>query len=65
MDAVAALIAGAFAEAAMASATGSKFKSKDLVAAMDVLLKGLEEPAMKPSVRRQRGGRSRSPPAGG
>jgi AcrR family transcriptional regulator len=65
VDAVAALIAGAFAEAAMASATGSKFKSKDLVAAMDVLLKGLEQPAMKPAVRRRRGGRSRSSQAGG
>jgi AcrR family transcriptional regulator len=60
VDAVAALIAGAFAEAAMASATDSKFKSKDLIAAMDVLLKGLEQPAMKPSVRRRRDDRSRS-----
>jgi AcrR family transcriptional regulator len=42
--AVTALISGAFAEAAMVSAAHStpKFKSKDVAAAMDLLLKGLE-----------------------
>jgi AcrR family transcriptional regulator len=48
-QAVAALIAGAFAEAAMSSAAGSKFTSKDLVAAMNVLLSGLEAPMSRRS----------------
>jgi AcrR family transcriptional regulator len=55
VQAVAALISGAFAEAAMASAAGSKLKSRDLVAAMDLLLKGLEQPATKSFARRRRG----------
>jgi AcrR family transcriptional regulator len=54
VQAVAALIAGAFAEAAMSSAAGSKFQSKDLVAAMNVLLSGLEQPIAKSSVKRRR-----------
>jgi hypothetical protein len=41
VQAVAALIAGGFAEAAMSSAAGSKFHSKDLIAAMNVLSSGL------------------------
>jgi len=49
VKAVAALIAGAFAEAAMSSATDSKLQSKDLVAAMNVLLSGLEQPTPKSS----------------
>jgi len=53
VHAVAALIAGAFAEAAMASAAGSKFKSKDLVAAMDLLLEGLERPKVAQAPRRR------------
>jgi hypothetical protein len=52
VQAVAALISGAFAEAAMASAADSKLKSRDLVAAMDLLLKGLEQPAAKSRRRR-------------
>jgi hypothetical protein len=47
IQAVASLIAGAFAEAAMAGAADSKLKSRDLTAAMDVLLKGLESPAAR------------------
>jgi AcrR family transcriptional regulator len=47
VQAVASLLAGAFAEAAMLGAANSKLKSRDLIAAMDVLLKGLESPAAK------------------
>jgi AcrR family transcriptional regulator len=47
IQAVASLISGAFAEAAMTGAADSKLKSRDLRAAMDVLLKGLESPAAK------------------
>jgi AcrR family transcriptional regulator len=53
VHAVAALIAGAFAEAAMSSAAGSKLQSKDLVAAMNVLLSGLERPTAKPLAKRR------------
>jgi AcrR family transcriptional regulator len=42
VQAVAALIAGAFAEAAMSSVASAKLHSKDLVEAMNVLLRGLE-----------------------
>jgi AcrR family transcriptional regulator len=53
---VASLIAGAFAEAAMMSAANvvPKTKAKDLAAAMDLLLRGLEFPAVKAPVRRHR-----------
>jgi AcrR family transcriptional regulator len=46
VQAITALISGAFTEAAMASAANSKSRlsSQDLVAGMDVLLKGLESP---------------------
>jgi AcrR family transcriptional regulator len=47
IQAVASLIAGAFAEAAMVGAAHSKLKSRDLGAAMDLLLKGLESPTAK------------------
>jgi AcrR family transcriptional regulator len=47
VQAVASLIAGAFAEAAMVGAANSKLKSRDLGAAMDLLLKGLESPTAK------------------
>jgi AcrR family transcriptional regulator len=47
IHAVASLIAGAFAEAAMVGAANSKLKSRDLGAAMDLLLKGLESPTAK------------------
>jgi AcrR family transcriptional regulator len=52
IQAVASLIAGAFAEAAMVGAAGSKLKSRDLTAAMDLLLKGLESPAKRRTGRR-------------
>ena len=47
IQAVASLLAGAFAEAAMAGAADPKLKPRDLTAAMDLLLKGLESPAAK------------------
>jgi AcrR family transcriptional regulator len=47
VHAVASLISGAFAEAAMVGAANSKLKSRDLGAAMDLLLKGLESPTVK------------------
>ena len=47
IQAVASLIAGAFADAAMVGAAHSKLKSRDLGAAMDLLLKGLESPTAK------------------
>lgn len=47
VQAVASLLAGAFAEAAMLGAADCKLKSRDLMAAMDLLLKGLESPAAK------------------
>jgi AcrR family transcriptional regulator len=52
--AVASLIAGAFAEAAMAAAADSQLKSRDLGAAMDLLLKGLESPTPKRRAARRR-----------
>jgi len=54
--AVTALISGAFAEAAMTSAANSapRLKAKDLAAAMDLLLQGLESPAAKLPARRHR-----------
>jgi AcrR family transcriptional regulator len=54
IQAVASLIAGAFAEAAMVGAADSKLKSRDLMAAMDLLLKGLESPAAKRRTTRRR-----------
>jgi AcrR family transcriptional regulator len=53
VQAVAALIAGAFAEAAMSSVADSRFKSKDLIDAMDLLLEGLEHASTAPSVRQR------------
>lgn len=55
VQAVTALISGAFVEAAMTSATASGLKSSDLAVAMDLLLKGLEQRVAKPFGRRQRG----------
>jgi AcrR family transcriptional regulator len=52
IQAVASLIAGAFAEAAMVGVAGSKLKSRDLTAAMDLLLKGLESPPKRRTGRR-------------
>ena len=52
--AVASLLAGAFAEAAMAAAADSQLKSSDLGAAMDLLLKGLESPSVKRRPARRR-----------
>jgi len=54
--AVTALISGAFAEAAMTSAANSapRLKAKDLAAAMDLLLQGLESPTAKLPARRHR-----------
>jgi AcrR family transcriptional regulator len=54
VQAVASLIAGAFAEAAMVGAADSKLKSRDLTGAMDLLLKGLESPAAKRRTNRRR-----------
>jgi AcrR family transcriptional regulator len=64
VSAVAALISGAFAEAAMLSASGSAstFTPNDLRAAMDVLLTGLEPRAnVEPVTRRRKG----APASGG
>ncbi len=54
IQAVASLIGGAFAEAAMVGAADSKLKSRDLTAAMDLLLKGLEPPVAKRRTRHRR-----------
>jgi AcrR family transcriptional regulator len=57
VKAVAALISGAFAEAAMLTAASSNamFTSKDLRSAMDVLLTGLDSPEERsPALRRQK-----------
>jgi AcrR family transcriptional regulator len=58
VQAIAALIAGAFAEAAMLSAAGSKYEPKDIVEAMNVLLSGIERSGTKPVSKRQRVTRS-------